>query len=101
MSIDTKIMLHRATDFAREASAIQKKGDITHAFAMKQMEENTQMQKTKVNNSKRRDENTIQREREKNGQKDGGSREKKEDVLKKGDGLPEAAPEESIIDIRI
>ncbi len=101
MGLDTKIMLHRATDYAREASAAQKKGEVAHAFAVKQMEEDSRMQKTKVNDTQRRDENTIQREREKNKQQDGGHKEKKDGGLKKDDGLPEAAPGESMIDIRI
>jgi hypothetical protein len=99
--MDTKIMLHRATDFARDASIQQRKGDIEHAFIVKQTNENVQMQKTKVKETLRRKDNTIQKDREKQGQRDGGGKGKNGGTSKQGGSFGNQPPGESRIDIRI
>lgn len=101
MSIDTKIMLHRATEFAKDASLLQKKGEIAQAYIVKQTNENTQMQKIKISDLKNKDDNTIQREKESKGQQNGNGGKKNAGPVKPGGDEPEVAGSQSIIDIRI
>ena len=102
MTIDTKIMIQRATDFAKEASTIQKRGENAQNYLVQHANEKTELQKTRIDNLHRKDENTIHGEKEKNRQKDQeAGHDGKKAVKPANSEDPEVAPGNSIIDIRI
>lgn len=99
-SIDVKIMLHRATDFAKEASALQKKDEIAQSYFVKHTNEKTELQKTKIQDLQHKEDNVIKRDKEQKGRQND---QKPEDhtVKKPSDEEPEVGSSTSVIDIRI
>jgi len=100
--MDTKIVLQRASDYTHETSGLLRKNEIAHSYAVKQTNDNTEMQKTKVQDKQMKEDNTIKREREQKNQRQKYVQKKadvKESTL--SDDNPEVASIESIIDIRI
>lgn len=98
-SIDTKIMLHRATDFAKEASALQKKGEIAQSYLVKHTNEKTELQKTKIEDLQQKEENIIKRDKEQDNRHKEQTADHKE--KKPSEEEPEVGRSDSVIDIRI
>jgi len=99
-SMDTKIMLHRATDYAKDASSILKRDEVAQSYLVKHTNEKTELQKTKVQDLQQKDDNIIQREKEHKSKQEN-QKNADHEVKKPSDDDPEVGSSTSVIDIRI
>lgn len=99
-SINTKVAIHRATDFAKEVSNHQKKAEMSHV--VRQAQQDIELGRAPVEDIYKPDEAAIRREKEKRKRKDeqlAGTKSKTPGS--KEPAHPEAGMAHTNIDIRI